>query len=439
MAHFARIGLLVVVGCVCVAAHAQNTIYVNGTTGDDAWDGLCEVWDGGTCGPKATIQAGIDAAGGTVVVADGIYTGAGNKDLDFGGAAIAVRSANGPGSCIIDCEGEGRGFYFHSGEGPDSVLEGVTIRGGYPPSPDSTGGGIRCTQASPTIRACVITDNTAWSSGGGIACGGGAPIIVRCTIAGNWGRGGGGAIACASSDPTIVNTIMACNICVQGQGGAIYMYASSPTITGCTIIHNTVDAGSPGGGIFCTSGGGQPASSPVITNSLVWDNWPDDIDIYSPATGQPVVTYCNVSRGWLGEGNIGVDPELVDEVGPDLNPQTWEDNDYHLLPTSPCIGRGHPQTFGVDESDIDGEPRVMGGRVDIGADEFTDRPFVFGDLNCDGVRDLFDVDAFVLAIVDSDAYAATYPECNALNGDCNSDGEIDLFDIDPFVELLMGG
>ena len=37
-------------------------IYVNGTTGDDAWDGLCETWDGGTCGPKETIQAGIDAA-----------------------------------------------------------------------------------------------------------------------------------------------------------------------------------------------------------------------------------------------------------------------------------------------------------------------------------------------------------------------------------------
>ena len=37
-----------------------TTIYVNGTTGNNAWNGLCPVWDGGVCGPKLTIQAGID-------------------------------------------------------------------------------------------------------------------------------------------------------------------------------------------------------------------------------------------------------------------------------------------------------------------------------------------------------------------------------------------
>ncbi len=38
-------------------------------------------------GDYPTIQAGIDAAvnGDEVVVADGIYTGEGNRDIDFGG------------------------------------------------------------------------------------------------------------------------------------------------------------------------------------------------------------------------------------------------------------------------------------------------------------------------------------------------------------------
>ena len=55
---------------VVVPTGLGATIYVDGTNGNDAWSGLCDSWQGGSCGPKRTIQAGINVAvlGDTVIV-----------------------------------------------------------------------------------------------------------------------------------------------------------------------------------------------------------------------------------------------------------------------------------------------------------------------------------------------------------------------------------
>jgi hypothetical protein len=118
----------------------------------------------------ATIQAAIDASvnADVVLVADGVYTGIGNRDIEFLGKLLTVRSVNGPEHCIIDCQGTPedthRGFHFHNSETAAAVLDGFTIQSGYaPPEPESlnSGGGILCEHANPTIRNCILRWNQA--------------------------------------------------------------------------------------------------------------------------------------------------------------------------------------------------------------------------------------------------------------------------------------
>ncbi|MCP4707433.1 MAG: S8 family serine peptidase, partial [Planctomycetes bacterium] len=146
-----------------------------------------------------TIQAAIYSNwdGGEVWVADGIYTGSGNRDIDFGGREIIVRSEGGPNDCIIDCEGSQgdphRGFEFHRNEGAGSILDGFTITNGY--IHNGNGGGILIAQSSPTIKNCIFTNNsanyedetgeTAGGFGGGIYTYYSTTKLDDCTFVGN--------------------------------------------------------------------------------------------------------------------------------------------------------------------------------------------------------------------------------------------------------------
>lgn len=62
-----------------------------------------------------------------------------------------------------------------------------------------------------------------------------------------------------------------------------------------------------------------------------------------------------------------------------------------------------------------------------------------GDMNCDGTLNNFDIDPFVLALLDPSAYALAYPGCDLSQGDVNDDGALNNFDIDAFVECVLNG
>jgi hypothetical protein len=58
----------------------------------------------------------------------------------------------------------------------------------------------------------------------------------------------------------------------------------------------------------------------------------------------------------------------------------------------------------------------------------------------DGLVNTEDVNAFVLALTDPDAFAVQFPDVHMLlAGDINGDGFINTEDINPFISLLTGG
>jgi hypothetical protein len=64
--------------------------------------------------------------------------------------------------------------------------------------------------------------------------------------------------------------------------------------------------------------------------------------------------------------------------------------------------------------------------------------FDVGDLNCDGVINTLDIEAFILALLDPDGYALMYPDCDRMLADINGDGAVNTLDIEAFVALLTG-
>jgi len=260
-----------------------------------------------------------------VLVADGTYTGAGNKNLDFKGKAITVQSENGPDHTVIDCEGDGRGFFFHSGETQSSVLDGFTITNGQA----ALGGGILCS-SSPTIMNCRIIGNEAESAGGGIYC------DLRCTI---------------------TNCIIAGNTAAWGGGIGIVNAPGPVKITNCTITGNTASFG-------CIMDIND--SYATITNSILWGG---KIRIVLGEFDRiPQFDYCDIEDdGVTGATIIHSDPLFVDVS--DSSPVNW---DLHLQPSSPCIDAG--TSNGAPDHDIDGDPRPQGAGYDMGADEYDGTP-----------------------------------------------------------------
>ena len=365
-------------------------------------------------GDFATIQAAIDSSvdGDEVVIQPGTYTGTGNRNLDFGGRLITVRSIdpNNPEivlSTVIDCEGDFdqyyRGFYFHNGETSDAIVSGLTVQHGFR---EGTGA-IRISGSNPTIKQCVIRDNylDIWGLGSAITCQNSQSIIIDCVIENNHTHfDGGGAVGIdGNSSVTMKRCLIRNNS--SGLGGGLYLEGGTIDLEDCRIVDNRSQQ--KGGGIYggatghlenCVIAGNESTSngsvifatgvdftfinctiadnhnlvgaglrfknnsSLTMSNSIVWGNGPQAITFDS---GVIAIDHSTIEGGWSGTGNINSDPQFLFA------------EDYHPANGSPSIDAGsNIIPDGLAANDLDGNARLIDGdgdvtaTVDMGAYEY---------------------------------------------------------------------
>ncbi|MFH1680201.1 MAG: T9SS type A sorting domain-containing protein [Candidatus Eisenbacteria bacterium] len=231
-------------------------------------------------GDAPTIQAGIDSAAGsdTVLVHHGTYTGLGNKDLDFHGKNLVVRSQNGPEVTIIDCEGSGRGFDLETGAAANRyeipVVEGFTVRNGSAEG----GGAIRITGLSQSddsyikVIDCRLHENAAFSGGGMLVTGRVVAYLRRVVAQGNIASGTGGGIFLEGEFCRAwVESCAAVGNAAAGdaaRGGGVATDGAGWLILGHSTIAGNRSTGE-GGGLAILG----ESSGPIDLNaSVIWGN-----------------------------------------------------------------------------------------------------------------------------------------------------------------------
>ncbi|MGA1864103.1 MAG: right-handed parallel beta-helix repeat-containing protein [bacterium] len=236
------------------------------------------------------------AKDGDVII---IKPGTCNESIDFFRKAVTIRSIdpNDPdivAATVIDTTGLNKpAVFFMSGEDPNSVLSGLTLKNG---KDVYFGGGIYCHSSSPTITHCIIKENQAGSHGGGIYCRSSSPYIIKCIIEDNSAGVSGGGLYCESSSPEVTGCIIRDNS--AGKGAGIFCESSSfLKLKECSVSEN--EAAGDGGGIYCES------SSPDIGLSVVTSNSANNgAGVFCKNSSSLKISGCTISEN-KGNANGG--------------------------------------------------------------------------------------------------------------------------------------
>ncbi len=291
------------------------------------------------------IQTALDvcAEGDTVLLAPGIYTGAGNTDLIIDRVNLTLKSESGPEVTLIDGEGEHHGLLLDgSSIGTSSLLEGITIQNCVA---QYHGGAIRLRYGSPRLKDMILRSNSAPGDGGGLKTDGASLLLEGVQFLNNSAGSSGGALDLFKCEATIRGCTFSGNHAEHG-GGAVSSYegGSDPVevlIENCTFFDNRAE--SKGGVLYTNAGenigwGRMPrlranifAENSAVEGGAIYTRW----SVTDSTRIECNDFHANVPDnfgGWLGDqvgvtGNFEADPRFCDP----------ESGDLTLAANSPCL------------------------------------------------------------------------------------------------------
>jgi hypothetical protein len=323
------------------------------------------------------------------------------------------------------------------------LLDGVTVENAAEKGIDGSG-------ASSAVVNCVIKNNKQtgiYSLHGDLTCR--WSEIHDNSRRGIWHSGSGYSLTCINSKifanewdgiltenstATIINSLIYQNGSASSQ--PIFYYginlinpSGNPTIRNCTVGQNTL------AGIRRVGG-----TAPKVKNCVLFYN--DSQGGFANLKGITSTWHCCLTDPNAPEtvkvnpapdsyGNIMTHPKFAYTTEPNNLPPV---GNYHLAYDSPCVNLGDPNDTGVDELDIDGEPRQY-GIIDIGADEMIacgNEPWDIAhpfDFSADGIINMVEYAAFASSWLVPDSNELFNPQC-----DLNNDNYIDLADFAGFCE-----
>jgi hypothetical protein len=285
---------------------------------------------------------------------------AGNALID--GFTITGGYANGSGSRPIKVNdidifnGRGGGLYVKYSS---PILSNLTVI----ENKANFGGGIFINFASPNTINITVTKNIAYNSGGGAYNLYSTPAITNLIITENTAlgglpggtpTGGGGGLVNLNSDAIITNMLIANN--TAANGGGLFNYNSSPKLTNITIADNSANLG---GGMY---NGGE--SHPVGKNSIIWGN--GNNGVYAEAGCANNCYYSLVEEKTETDSN--------GNISGDVDPLFIGSGNYRLSAASPVANKGNNEYYEAGQNpdisaittDLDGNPRIRYGIVDLG-------------------------------------------------------------------------
>ena len=292
---------------------------------------------------------------------------------------------------VTNCTFKGNCAYWHGG-GMYNYCSHPSLTNCIFTSNSAPAGGGMCnySHCNPKLTQCAFRSNSA-VYGGGMYNWDTRLWLVNCVFSGNSAANAGGGICNRSYGNTYLTNCMFSGNFAE-EGGGMWNDRSFQWLSNCTFIGNKAKYF---GGMSSHYGGKL-----WVSNCILWANTDSGGTDESSqiGIGWPFVNYCCL-QGWTGRlegtGNTGSDPCFVAPgywgdandpnifVDPNDPNSIWVDGDYRLRGGSPCIDAGSNTAVSADTTDLDGDgntteqipwdldgnPRVYGGRVDMGAYE----------------------------------------------------------------------